>query len=120
MIYIIDDDKSVRDGFLMLLNSAGFKCCSYKSAEEFLDLDEFGDNDLLLLDMHLTGMNGCDLLDKLTTKKTHLPVIVITAYDEQVSRNCAKKYGALAYLRKPIDSEALIDLIKFKITPKHN
>jgi AmiR/NasT family two-component response regulator len=46
----------------------------------------------------------------------YIPVIIITAYDEPASRDCAKKYGAIAYLRKPIDGEALIDLIKYSIS----
>jgi FixJ family two-component response regulator len=120
MIYIIDDDQCVRDGFSLLLSSAGFRCSSYKSAEEFLTLYNPGDDDLLLLDMYLPGMDGCDLLENLTNRKTHLSVIIITAYDEVKSRNCAKNYGVLAYLRKPIDGNAILDLVKFNVALNHN
>ena len=48
-------------------------------------------------------------------RKLHLPVIIVTAYDDQISRNAAKNYGVLAYLRKPVDSEALIDIIKYNL-----
>ena len=115
MIYIIDDDQNVRDGFMMLLKSAGYKCSSFESAEEFLKNYEAGANDLLILDIHLNGMNGNSLLEYLVKKGFHLPVIIITAYDEQSSREAAKKYGALAYLRKPVDSAALIDLVKYNL-----
>ncbi|MFI5236543.1 MAG: response regulator transcription factor [Ignavibacteriales bacterium] len=113
MIHIIDDDQSVRDGFIMLLKSTGFECDSFEGAEQFLDIWKPADNDLIILDIHLTGMNGCTLLENLTKRGLHLPIIIVTAYDEQTTRNAAKNFGALAYLRKPVDSEELIDLVKF-------
>jgi two-component system nitrogen regulation response regulator GlnG len=117
MIYIIDDDKYVRRGFEILFKSAGMDCTSYGSAEEFLEVIHLVVNDIIILDMHMPGMNGCELLNHLAGLELFLPVIVITAYDEAASRECAKKYGALAYLRKPVDSEALIDLIKYNMNP---
>ena len=118
MVYLVDDDPNVRDGFMMLLQSAGFKCSPFESAEEFLKNYEKGVNDLLILDMHLIGINGCTLLEKLDKKGLHLPVIVVTGFDEPKYRECSRDYGAIAYLRKPVDGEALIDLIKFKLGTK--
>ena len=115
MIYIIDDDQNVRDGFLMLLKSAGYECSCFESAEEFLKNYKAGVKDLLILDMHLIGMTGCTLLEKLEEKGMHLPVIVITAFDAPKYRECCKEYGVLAYLRKPVDGEALLDIIKYKL-----
>jgi two-component system, LuxR family, response regulator FixJ len=117
MIYIIDDDKYVRKGFEILFKSAGLESDSYESAEDFLEVMKPAENDIILLDMHMPGMNGCELLDHLTKHEIFLPVIIVTAYDEPASRECAKNYGAVAYLRKPIDSEALIDLIKYSVNP---
>jgi FixJ family two-component response regulator len=113
MIYIIDDDNSVRRGFQFLLKSAGMDCIGFESAEEFLENWEQEEKDLLILDMHMPGLSGCDLLKYLKEKEIFIPVIVITAYDDQESRERSKNYGALAYLRKPVDGEALIDLIKY-------
>ena len=115
MIYIIDDDKYVRRGFGMLLESAGFEHNSFESAEDFIENAHPTEHDLMLLDIHMPGLGGCDLLEYLTDNGLHIPVIVITAFDEPASRECAKNYGALAYLRKPVDGEALIDLIKYSI-----
>ncbi len=115
MIYIIDDDQNVRDGFMMLLNSVRLECSCFESAEEFLKNYKAKANDLIILDMQLTGMNGCALLEKMDMKGLHLPVIVITAFDEPKYRECCKEYGVLAYLRKPVDSEALIDIIKYNL-----
>jgi FixJ family two-component response regulator len=115
MVYIIDDDRSVRDGFVMLLKSAGFECCCFDSAEEFLKSYKSGVKDLLILDMHLIGINGCTLLEMLDKKGLHLPVIVITAFDAPKYRECCREYGVLAYLRKPVDGEALLDIVKYKL-----
>jgi len=113
MIYIVDDNQYVREGFMSLLKSAGFTSNSFGSAAEFLKSYQHGEKDLLLLDMNMPQMSGCYLLENLQKEKIVLPVIIITSFDDKVYRDCAKNYGALAYLRKPVDSEALIDLIKF-------
>jgi FixJ family two-component response regulator len=113
MIYIIDDDQNIRDAFLILLKSSGYKCSCYGTAEELLKNYTAGINDLIILDIHLAGMDGITLLEKMDKRKMHLPVIIVTAYDDQATRDAAKNYGALAYFRKPVDSAALIDAIKY-------
>jgi len=115
MIYIIDDDPNVRDGFTMLLNSAGYECTCFESAEEFLKNYKAGLKDLIILDMHLIGMNGCKLLENMDKKGLHLPVIVITAFDEPKYRDASREHGVLAFLRKPVDGEALLDIIKYNL-----
>jgi len=115
MIYVVDDDVNVRDGFMMLLKSAGYKCSCFESAEEFLKNYKAGLKDLIILDMHLIGMNGRKLLEKMDKKGLHLPVIVITAFDELKYRDSSREYGVLAFLRKPVDGEALLDIIKYNL-----
>lgn len=115
MIYLIDDDQYVRRGFGMLLRSTSYEYTMFASAEEFLEQCTPTSNDLIILDYHLPGMNGCKLLEYFTNHNLHFPVIVITAFDDQMSRDCAKKYGVLAYLRKPVDGEALIDIMKYAL-----
>jgi FixJ family two-component response regulator len=115
MIYIIDDDKSVRRSFEILLHSAGMDCISYVGAKEFLDEYKQAECDLLLLDIHMPDMNGYELLKILRGKKINTPVIIVTAYDEEESRCLAKKYDVIDYLVKPVDGNALIDLISSNI-----
>lgn len=115
MIYIIDDDQNVREGFIILLQSAGFKCKSFERADEFLKIPEHGDNDIIIMDLQMPNQSGCSLLETLQKNKIFLPVIIITSHDDKISRECAKKYGAIAYLSKPVDGRALIDLIKYKL-----
>jgi FixJ family two-component response regulator len=115
MIYLIDDDKSVRRGFEIFLKSAGMEYKSFESAENFLSLIIPGNQDVIVLDLQLPGINGCDLLKKFHDDDLEIAVIVVTAYDELLSRECCTKYGVKAFLRKPVDAEALIDLIKFNL-----
>lgn len=111
MIYIVDDDKSVRRSFELLLHSAGLESKSYSGAKEFLEEYKQDETDLLILDIHMPYIDGCELLNILKNKNIIIPVIVITAYDEQESRKCAKDYGAIEYLLKPIDGDTIIELI---------
>jgi len=115
MIYIIDDDQNIRDAFSILLKSAGYKCTSFNSAEDYLNNYNYEKNDLLILDMNLIHINGCTLLEKLDARGFKLRVIVVTAFDNQKYRESCRKYGVLAYLRKPVDGEALLDLIRYSL-----
>lgn len=112
MIYIIDDDKYVLRGFQILLQSAGLESKLFGGVEEFIDSWDHDINDTLILDIHMAGLNGCDLLNYLKEIQMQLNVIVVTAYDETVSRQQAVNYGALGYLTKPVDDELLLDLLK--------
>jgi FixJ family two-component response regulator len=112
VIYIVDDDKYVLRGFQILLRSEGLESTSFESVEEFIKSWDHDENDLLILDIHMSGMNGCDLLEYLEKKNLHPRIIIVTAYDEQSSRNCSMKYGCMAYLTKPVESDALITIIK--------
>lgn len=115
MIFIIDDDRSILKAFQILLKSAGMECCVFDNAEEFLGKWKKSDDDILLLDIHMPGMGGCELLEYLEKKNLYIPVIVITAYDQPESRSISERYGVLAYLTKPVDSEMLIELITNQI-----
>jgi FixJ family two-component response regulator len=112
VIFIIDDDRYVLRGFQILLRSAGMECRVLSGVEEFLETWKHNQTDILILDIHMPGLNGCDFLNHLDAIQVYLPVIVITAYDETETREQAKRYGALAYLTKPVDGEVLLDLLK--------
>ena len=113
MIYIVEDDSSVRRSFEILLESAGLEFKSFPSAELFLSDVNPLNHDLLLLDINLTGMNGFDLLDTLIQEKKNIPAFVITSVDDVYTRQTCKRYGVKALLRKPVDGETLIDLIHY-------
>jgi FixJ family two-component response regulator len=111
MIYIIDDDVYVLRGFQILFRSANMESVTFSSVEDFLMSWSQDENDVLILDIHMQGMNGCDLLKYLARIKSKLPVIVVSAFDDPECYNVSQSYGTLAYLLKPVDSEILIGLI---------
>jgi FixJ family two-component response regulator len=113
MIYLIDDDKSVRRGFESFLESAAMEFKSAESVEDFLTIFRPDKHDLIVLDLNLPGMKGTDLLNKLDEAGLSVPVIVVTSFDNAESREICRKYGIKEFLRKPVDAEALIDLIKY-------
>lgn len=102
----------------MLLKSAGYECIAYKSVEDFNKSCEPCKNDLLILDIHMQDMNGCDLLMQFMKREFKMHVIVVTAYDSALARDCARDYGVVAFLRKPVDGEALLDLVEFNYRAK--
>jgi two-component system, LuxR family, response regulator FixJ len=113
MILIIDDDQSMQRAFLLLLQSAGFEARTFSSASEFLDYSHISDNDCIILDLRMPGMNGFELMAKLTIKGIHAPIICVTAFDDAKSREQARELGAAAYFTKPVDDQALIDAINW-------
>jgi len=115
MIFLIDDDQSVRRGYELFLMSAKMECTSFEDAREFLDVCRPCKGDLLILDLNLPGMNGFDVLKRFEQDNIHIPVIVVTAFDDPSSRKKCKDYGVKVFLRKPVDGETLIDIIKYNL-----
>jgi FixJ family two-component response regulator len=115
VIFIIDDDKYVSRGFQILLKSAGLESKIFDSVEAFIEKWDQDRNDIFILDIHMPGLNGRDLLKYLQKINIHIPVIVITAYDEEESRAEADRYGVLAYLTKPVNDEVLLELLKMPL-----
>jgi CheY-like chemotaxis protein len=71
------------------------------------------DNDCIILDLRMPGMNGFDLMKKLRAKCIQIPIICVTAFDAAESREQAQELGASAYFTKPVDDQALIDAINW-------
>jgi len=113
MISIVEDDVSVREAVETLLQSAGMDFRSYGSSEEFLSGFSPDVKDILVLDLNLPGISGYDLLKKIVLDKLNLQIIVTTAFDEPGNREFCLNHGVKAYFRKPVDGEALLDIIKF-------
>jgi FixJ family two-component response regulator len=115
MIFIIDDDQSMQRAFLLLLRAANFDAKAFSSAQEFLEYPRISDGDCLILDIRMPGMNGFELMEKLISKGSNMPIICITAFDDAKSREQARELGASAYFTKPVDDQALIDAINWAI-----
>ena len=115
-VYVIDDDDSVRKAFGRLMRSAGLDAEVFSSPEEFLSCDRRKDKACILLDIRMPGSTGFNLMETLTEKKIGLPVIVISASDDVHIRRRVKELGAVAFFRKPVDDQALLDAIWWAIS----
>ena len=117
VVYIVDDDASVRRALTRLLRSAGLEAAAFDSAEAFLQAGRQEQPGCLVLDVRLAGMTGLELLDQLTAAGIALPVIIITAHDDAQVRTRAARAGVVAYLRKPFDDHALLAAIQRALGP---
>jgi FixJ family two-component response regulator len=115
MIFIIDDDPSVRNALLLLLQNVGFEARAFPSAEDFYKHALINNHDCIILGLRMPEMNGFDLMETLISEGIHTPVICLTAFDDVKNRERARELGAVAYCTKPVDDQALIDAIKWAI-----
>jgi FixJ family two-component response regulator len=111
IVGIIDDDPSMLTAAENLLDAHGFATKSFASAEEFLASGSTPKIHCLLLDIHLGGMSGVDLFHYLEAKGSGLPVVFMTALDNEAVRQQALAAGGVACLRKPFAARDLIGAI---------
>ncbi len=116
IMYIVDDDESVRRALRRLLRSAGLEATTFASAREFLDSDYRTENACLILDIQMPGLSGLDLQRELQAAGSTLPVIFITAFDSAETREEARSLGAAGYFQKPVDDQALLDAIQWVLS----
>jgi len=110
---VVDDDLGMLAGIENLLDAHGFATKVFASAEAFLDYFwDATDIDCLLLDLHLGGMSGIELRRQLKASGSTLPVIFMSAFDDEAMRRQALEEGCVAYLHKPFLSQLLIDAIE--------
>jgi FixJ family two-component response regulator len=120
LVSIVDDDLSVRRALRRLVASAGFSVETFASGREFLDSESLGRSDCIVLDIHLGGLSGLDVQERLKTMGVQAPVIFITAHDDEATHGRVRRSGAVAYLRKPFEDHALLDAIERALgTPDH-
>ena len=112
LVSIVDDDPSVRRALERLLEAAGYAVETFASAEEFLGSTSSDPIACLILDVHLKGMNGLDLQERLVARGNAIPVIFITAHDDVPTREGIGRSGAAAFLAKPFGRQALIGTIR--------
>ena len=113
LISIVDDDRLVREGLTGLIRSAGFATQAFASAEESLSIAHRDDIACVILDVLLPGMSGLELQSQLnaTVSNHRIPVVFITAHDDEATRQRALKGGAVDLLRKPVRREALLSAV---------
>jgi FixJ family two-component response regulator len=111
VVYIVDDEESVRKGFSRLMRSAGMPYRDFASAEEFLAEMDPQQDGCVLLDITMPGLTGLQLQSELKQRKIRLPIIAVSARDDADTPGRARQLGARFFLRKPVDDQALLDAI---------
>lgn len=114
-VSIVDDDDSVRKGLSRLMRSAGIESDAYDSPESFLADVHNEDHACILMDITMPRMNGLELSARLREKGIALPVIAISARDDDDTRQLARDLGVRFFLRKPVDDQALLDAISWVV-----
>ena len=110
-IAIVDDEEPVRKALKRLLIASGFEVESYAGGKEFLAASPEPSPDCLILDLHMPGMSGLQVLQALQAEHRQLPTVIITAHDTpEMSEKCTAA-GVSAYLRKPLDERVLLNSI---------
>ena len=112
VVYIIDDDPSVRGSLRRLLASAGRESRAFASAEEFLSNVSHNPIGCLILDMKMPGISGLDLQQKLESSGINLPIIFLTGYGTIPVTVRVMKAGAVDFLEKPVDEQTLLDSVR--------
>ena len=116
LVYVVDDDQSVREGLAGLIRSAGLMARTFESGEEFLTATRPNLPSCLVLDVNLPGLNGFDLQQQLAQSRPQVPIIFLTGHGDIPMTVRAVKAGAANFLTKPVDDEALLDAIRHCIT----
>jgi len=112
MIAIVDDDDSIRSALQGLLQSAELPAQSFASAEVFLQSGQRHQIACLIADIRMPGMSGLELQAKLNSEHCRIPIIFITAHGDEKMRMQALRAGAVEFMAKPFDDEALLESVR--------
>ena len=116
IVYVIDDDEAVRQSVEFLLKTVGMRVHGFESAKAFLELLPQIGTSCVVTDVRMPEMTGIELLRRVREVKPELPVIVITAHDEPGTAERVRALGASAFLKKPVDRDALLGALAAAIT----
>jgi RNA polymerase sigma factor (sigma-70 family) len=115
IVFIVDDDESVRKALARLITSVGLKVEAFSSAIEFLKRDHYDGPSCLVLDIRMPGLSGLDLQAELAKAQRTLSIVFITGHGNIPMSVQAIKAGAVDFLEKPFDEQALLDAVHLGI-----
>lgn len=111
IVSVVDDDESVRESLPDLLSQLGFVVHAFSSAEEFLASDCLDQTGCLILDIALKGMSGPELQRELALRALRIPIVFITANEDQTVRPYLLEQGAVECLFKPFSDTAMLEAV---------
>jgi FixJ family two-component response regulator len=112
VVFVIDDDPSVRKSLSRLLRSVGHSVETFSSAEEFLAREHFDGIGCILLDVQMPGLSGMDLQAELSKAETSMPIVFITGHGDIPMSVEAMRKGAVHFLIKPFDDNDLLAAVR--------
>jgi FixJ family two-component response regulator len=112
LVAIVDDDDSIRSALQGLLKAVGLPAQAFASGEEFLKSGQQHETACLITDIRMPGMSGLELQAKLNAEYCRIPTIFITAHGDANLRMQALRAGAVEFLAKPFDDEALLESVR--------
>jgi FixJ family two-component response regulator len=115
IVFVVDDDVSVRESLELLISCQGWQPETYSSAQEFLARPRNLGPSCLILDVSLPGLNGLDLQKRVASERADMPIIFITGYGDVPMTVRAMKAGAQEFLTKPFSDEVLLTAIRHAI-----
>jgi len=115
IVFVVDDDVSVRESLELLIKFAGWQPETFASAGEFLARARTATPNCLVLDISLPDLNGLDLQKLIASERTDMPIIFITGHGDVPMTVQAMKAGAVEFLTKPFDDEVLLNAIRHAV-----
>lgn len=112
LVAVVDDDDLIRSALQGLLKAVGLPTATFGSAEEFLTSAQKSQVACLIADIRMPGMSGLDLQAKLNIERCRIPIIFITAHGDEKMRMQALRAGAVEFLAKPFNDEALLESVR--------
>jgi FixJ family two-component response regulator len=112
IVFVVDDDISVRESLELLIRSAGWEPETFESAQEFLSRPRVSVPNCLVLDISLPGLNGLELQERVALDRRDMPIIFITGYGDVPTTVQAMKAGAIEFLTKPYRDDVLLSAIR--------
>ena len=113
MVYIVDDDASVRKSLARLMRSAGYRVQVFELGDDFLSGVGVDSGGCVVLDITMPRISGPQVQALMKERNIQLPVIALSAKDDEETRRSARALGARLFLRKPVDDQAILDAIQW-------
>ncbi|MEO1656669.1 MAG: response regulator [Pseudomonadota bacterium] len=116
-VFVVEDDHAVRDALVMLVEAEGWDCSAFSNGERFLEIARPSDEDVLILDLDLPGIDGTDIAASLQARGVHPSIYVISGLRNRAFQAGVAKIKPVAAFRKPLDTAGLLSAVSSHQSP---